>query len=137
MTPALLALAVLVAAPGVKSKTAPEPTLVGAWAPESVTVGVQPSTPGADRWAFRPDGTWAISTGGKEGVGGHYTRNPEGSPGTMDLMYETGRTPDLCRYRVDGDTLTLSVGHCRAGRPAGLEPAPRATVRVFKRVQDK
>ena len=41
----------------------------------------------------------------------------------------------MCRFRVDGDTLTLAVGHCRAGRPATVEAGPKATVWVMKRVK--
>jgi len=59
------------------------------------------------------------------------------APGTADLVDAASGIVNLCRYEVIGDTLTLSVGHCRAGRPAGLDPAPKATVWEFKRVVKK
>jgi len=124
-------------APALKEKPAPESTLLGEWVPVSVTVGGRPSPPSSDRWAFRPDGTWAISAGGKELASGPLTGNAKLSPGTADLVDAASGIVNLCRYEVIGDTLTLSVGHCRAGRPAGLDPAPKATVWEFKRVVKK
>jgi len=137
MSPVFLALAASVTAPALKEKPAPESTLLGEWVPVSVTVGGRPSPPSSDRWAFRPDGTWAISADGKELASGPLTGNPKRSPGTADLVDAASGIVNLCRYEVIGDTLTLSVGHCRAGRPAGLDPAPKATVWEFKRVVKK
>jgi hypothetical protein len=104
-----------IGAPALKDKPGPEPTLIGEWIPESVTVNARPIQPGSDRWVFRADGTWAMS---------------------VDLSSVINSRPaDLCRYWVDRDTMVLSVGHVQGERPADLHPARNATVWVFKRAQ--
>lgn len=125
-------------APALKEKPAPEPTLVGEWAPESVTVSGRPVRPGSDRWVFRADGAWSMWARGTEVEAGSFAWDPKGSPGTVDLTGTANTRPaDLCRYRVDGDTLVLSVGHVQGERPADLQPARKVTVWVFKRVTPK
>jgi hypothetical protein len=132
----LLGLAVAVSAPALKDKPAPETPLLGEWVPEGVTVGGRPATPGADRWVFRADGTYARHASGAHRTGGDLVGDVGQAEGTLDLYGETpGVPPTMCRFRVDGDTLTLAIGHCRAGRPATVEPGPRATVSVMKRVR--
>jgi uncharacterized protein (TIGR03067 family) len=138
VSPLLLGLALTVGAPALKEK-GPAPTLVGEWATESVTVGGRPSEPGAERWVFGADGTWAILSQEKELDRGPLTWDPKASPGTIDLVPgAASKGPmNLCRYRLDGDTLVLSVGHEPGVRPVDVEPGPKATVWVFKRVKDK
>jgi hypothetical protein len=46
-------------------------------------------------------------------------------------------TTNLCRYKLDADTLILSLGHGRTDRPTDTEPGPGKTVWVLKRVKDK
>jgi hypothetical protein len=85
-----------------------------------VNVDGQPAPLESDRWAFRPDGTFAISSGGKEGSVGPYTRDPGETPGSLDLARPAAKgLPILvrARYRLAGDTLTVSVGHGPTGRP--------------------
>ena len=140
MTPTLLSgvLLLTAGAPALKDKPRPEATLVGEWAPESVTVGLRPAEPGADRWVFRADGTYAIQTGGKPADKGDATGDLGRSVGTLDLATRSAALPvNLCRFRIDGDTLTMSVGHDPGVRPADLEVAPKATVWVMKRVKAK
>jgi uncharacterized protein (TIGR03067 family) len=134
----LLALTLAPAAPGLKEKAAPEPTVFGEWVPESVTVRGRPVRAESDRWVFRADGTWAMYGRGKELVAGPLTVDPTAAPATIDLAERAaaGRT-DLGRYRVDGDTLTLAVGIDWGVRPATVDPGPKVTVWVFKRVKDK
>ena len=138
MTPTPLAGALLLAAraPGLKERAAPEPTLVGEWAVEGATVRGRPVNPGSDRWVFRADGTWALYGGGKELAAGPLTVDPKAASGTIDLSEwaAAGRT-DLGRYRVDGDTLVLAVGLDWGVRPATVDPGPKVTVWVFKRVK--
>ena len=134
MPPLLLALAVAVGAPALKDK--PAPSLLGEWVPEGVTVGGRPSTPGADRWVFRADGTYALYAGGAQRTGGDLVGDVGRTEGTLDLYGETpGQAPTLCRFRVDGDTLTLAVGHNPGGRPDDVEPGPKVTVWVMRRVK--
>src|SRR4051812_7275225 len=136
MTPLIVSLALGIGAPALKEKATPEPMLVGEWVPESVTVGGRPSTPGSNRWAFRADGTYALYAQGARLDGGELTGDVGKAGGTLDLAGgNQGLTVNLCRFRVDGDTLTLAVGHNPAGRPADVVPGPKVTVWVMKRVK--
>src|SRR5690242_14009883 len=106
MSSLLVGLALSIAAPALREKPAPAPTLVGEWVPESVTVGGRTVTPGSDRWVFRTDGTWAISGRGQELDAGSFAWDPKASPGTVDLASGVmGRSANLCRFQLDGDTL--------------------------------
>jgi uncharacterized protein (TIGR03067 family) len=134
----LLALALGPAAPALKEKAVPEPTLVGEWAVESVTVGGAPARLGSDRWVFRADGTMSILSQGKVLDSRDYAVGEKARVRALDLTERAGRgQTDPAVYRIEGDTLTLSVGHQAGGRPADLEPGPKATVWVMKRVKDK
>jgi hypothetical protein len=140
MTPTLLAgvLVLAAGAPGLKDKPRPEPTLVGEWAAASVTVGGRPVPSGSDRWVFRAEGTYALYARGEPADAGDLTGEFGKAEGAVDLASKTvGLPANLCRFRIDGDTLALAVGQNRGGRPAGLDPGPRVTVWVFKRVHDK
>ena len=138
MSHVLLGLALAVGAPNLKEKPAPVPALVGEWVPECVTVSARPSTPGSNRWEFRADGTFAIYGQGKELEAGPFTREAKGAEGTLDLTKAAGGRPaNLCRYRVEADTLVLSVGHDPGVRPPDLQPANKTTVWVFKRVKPR
>jgi uncharacterized protein (TIGR03067 family) len=138
MTPTLWLAVLLLAAgaPALKEK-APPPNLVGAWVPESVTVNGNPTAAGTDRWEFRADGTWGMSNEGQPIASGTYTQNPKAAPPNANLVHMANEQTNLCLFRVDGDTLTLSVGHDPAVRPADLQPGTKATVWVFKRVKDR
>ena len=140
MTPTLMSgvLVLTAGAPNLKDKPRPEATLVGEWAVESVSVGGRPASLGSDRWVFRADGTMSLLSQGKVIDARDYTLGERAPVRTLDLVQNAGRgQADPARYRIDGDTLTLSVGHRAGGRPADLEPGPKATVWVFKRVKDK
>src|SRR5262245_24553845 len=109
MSPLFAALAMTVGAPALKEKPTPEPTLVGEWVPESVSVNGQTVRPGSDQWVFRADRSWDMWSRGLPVDGGSFAWDPKGSPGTVDLTSTNNPRPaDLCRFRVDGDTLTLS-----------------------------
>jgi hypothetical protein len=139
MNSLLVGLAFAVGAPTLKEKENP-PSLVGEWVIEEHTVGGKVGGPGPpNRWVFRADGTRAIvGADGKEIVGGHYTTDAKG--GTLDLV-STGPASDpyLCRYKLDGDKLILSVGWQKAGRPPGLESPPdsQCTLYEMKRAKPK
>ena len=137
----LLGLAAGVGAPALKDKEK-TPTLVGEWTIEEATVGGKPSPPGTNpnRWVFRADGTRAIfGPDGKELVGGNYTTDLKG--GTLDLDSTGAKDgmPYLCRFKVDGDTLTLNVGWQMAPRPPGFESPldSKCTLYVMKRIKAK
>lgn len=138
MSQLLVALALTVGAPALKDKPGPEPTLIGEWTPESLTVHGNPSEPGSAQWVFGADGTWARTVRGKVVISGSFTWDSKESPGTMDLVRGSGGGPaDLCRYRLDGDTLTLSFGHDLSVRPADVKPAKNTVVWVLKRAKKK
>jgi uncharacterized protein (TIGR03067 family) len=134
----LVALALTFGAPALKDKPGPEPTLIGEWIPESVTVNGNSADFSRDQWVFRADGTYAVYAPRKETELGAFTWDPKGSPGTVDLAVTSAPRPViLCRYQLDGDTLVLSIGHDPDVRPADVQPAKRTTVLVFKRVKKK
>ena len=131
----LIGLALAVGAPNLKE---PPTSLVGEWLAESVTVGVGPSESGSDRWVFSADRTWTIHHREKVTGSGDFTWDQKRSPGTIDLAHGSADLPvNLCRYRLDGDTLVLSVGHDSHARPADVLPAKNTTVWVFKRLAKK
>ena len=135
MSPLLIGLTLVLGAPNLKD---PPPSLVGEWVAESVTVGGKPSESGSDRWVFAAGGTWAIHNGEKVTGSGGFTWDPKQSPGTIDLAHGSAGPPtNLCRYRLDGDTLMLSVGHDADVRPADVRPGPDVTVWVLKRAKKK
>jgi uncharacterized protein (TIGR03067 family) len=139
VSPVLLVLTLTVGAPALKEKAVPVAPLVGSWVPESFSIGGRPPLPETDPnlWTFAADGTWSISVRGNVIQSGPFTRDVDADPAALDLAdAAAGRMTNLCRFRIVGDTMTLSVGHDKAGRPAGLDPAPRTTVWVFKRVKD-
>lgn len=136
----LFGLALAVGAPALKEKDRPA-NLVGEWVIAECTVGGKPSPagPSPNRWVFKADGSRQIlGAKGQEIVGGSYTADPKG--GTLDLK-STGapEAPYLCRFKVDGDTLTLAVGWQKAPRPEGLAspPGSQCTLYVMTRVKAK
>jgi len=140
-TTVLLGLALGIGAPALKEKEKPR-SLVGEWTIEESTVGGKPTPPGTNhnRWVFRADGTRAIfGPDGKELVGGDYSTDPKA--GTLDLDSSGGPVGGqyLCRFKVDGDSLTLNVGWQKAPRPPGFESPPdsQCTLYVMKRVKSK
>jgi uncharacterized protein (TIGR03067 family) len=134
MPPLLVALALTIGAPALKDKPGPEPTLVGEWVPQTVTVNGNPSEPASDRWVFAADGTWALHVHGTKIGSGSFICDPKRSPGTTDLAHSSGGGPDmLCRYRLDGNTLVLSIGVDPGVRPADVQPTRNTVVWVLKR----
>jgi hypothetical protein len=134
MPPLVLGLALALGAPALKDK--PAPSLLGEWVPEGVTVGGRPAAPGADRWVFRAGGTYALYAQGARLDGGDLTGDVGKAGGALDLAGgNRGLTANRCRFRVDGDTLTLAVGHNPGGRPDDVGPGPRVTVWVMRRVK--
>lgn len=138
MTANLLMLSITIAAPALKDWTTPVPTIVGEWAVENVTVNAQMTQPSSDRWVFTANGSQSIHAGGKVIVSGSYFSDRKTDPPSLDIVREPGKGPsNLCVFHLDGDTLTLSVGHDRNVRPADLRPGQKVTVWVFKRIHPK
>ena len=110
MTPALLALAVLVAAPAAKDppKTDP-PSLVGEWAIESSVEGGKPDQlPPGMTWTFTADGKSVLKVGGVAvvAIDGTYTADPKKAPAQLDVDGGIGGSLRAI-YKVEKDTLTL------------------------------
>lgn len=140
-TTVLLGLAFGIGAPGLKEKEKPA-TLIGEWVIEEATVGGKPSPPGSNhnRWVFRADGTRAIfGPDGKELAGGNYTTDTKTGTLDLDSTSATDGAPYLCRFKVNGDTLTLNVGWQKEPRPAALESPPdsKCTLYVMRRIKPK
>ena len=139
MTTVLLELALALGAPTLKDPEQPT-TLYGEWVIEKCTAGgVEQDAKAMSviHWVFRKDGQRTlIGPDRKEMAGGRYTADPKA--GTLNLG-SGGVNDDLCRYKVDGDTLTLNVGWSKAPRPADLDSPPdsRCTLYVMKRVKPK
>jgi uncharacterized protein (TIGR03067 family) len=134
-------LALSLAAPALKDKTPPPPTLVGEWVIEQATVGGQGpgANPNPNRWVFRADGTRSIlNSAGTSIAEGKYQAEPK--TGALDL--DSSMPPAdqyLCLYKLEGDTLTLNVGWQKAPRPIAFESpgGSQCTLYVMKRVKVK
>ena len=115
MTPALLALAVAVAAPAAKDPPRKDPpTIVGEWAGEKAEAGSMPLPvpPGGITMEFAADGKVVIREGAKPPVTGEYTADPKKAPAEIDLT-PSAKGKDITLvgiYKVEGDTLTLCLG---------------------------
>jgi hypothetical protein len=138
MSPFLFGLALVLGAPALKEKESP-PSPVGEWVIEQRTVGGEPAPSGKSRWVFRADGSQAMfgAANGKELVSGNYTIDPRAGTLDYDWTGEPGGEHRLCRFKVDGDTLTLNVAWQKATRPASLESGSRCTLYVMTWVKPK
>ncbi|HKA07324.1 MAG TPA: lipocalin family protein [Gemmataceae bacterium] len=136
MNATLLFVAVAVGAPALKDAPKKDSGIVGEWAVQSVNVGGKQGEPSSNRWAFNADGTFSIYSDGKALHSSPFVFDSKVSPCTLDILTANGGPPDhLCNFRIDGDTLTLSVGHDSKVRPAGVEPGGGATVWVMTRIK--
>ena len=120
MTPALLALAVLVAAPAAKDppKTDP-PSLVGEWAIDSSVEGGKPDQlPPGMTWTFTADGKSALKVGGLAvpSIEGTYTADPKKAPAELDVAAGPGEAMRGI-YKVEKDTLTFCFVEGTDARP--------------------
>ena len=137
MTPTLLlALTLFPAAPGPKAKPAADP-LLGRWVATAMTVSGRPDPQWAGlEYEFAPGGRWVIYRHGTEDAGGAraYTSDPKTKVPTIDLIDGKATYPGV--YKVEGDTLTLSLPTVRGGeRPADLQPGPAFMTLTFQRVK--
>src|SRR5262245_33780600 len=105
----VLGLAIGLGAPAPKDG-GPPITLYGEWVIEKCTAGgieQDAKAMSVIHWVFRKDGQRTlVGTDGKEMAGGQYTTDTKA--GILDLG------GDLCRFKVDGDTLTLNIGWPKA-----------------------
>lgn len=134
--------AISIAAPALKDKSPPPPSLVGEWTIEQATVGGQGpgANPNSNRWVFRADGTRTIlNAEGKSIAEGKYQAEPKTGALDLDADGMPPALPYLCLYKVEGDVLTLNVGWQKAPRPIAFESpgGSQCTLYVMKRVKEK
>jgi len=131
-------LALVVAAPALKEKARPAPSLVGSWVVETMVFAGQPRpVPNPETWIFYPDGSRTAGQGDTVARRGTFVVDPRANPVAVDLTADPGNFRHRCIYRIDGDTLTLNVGWNNDDRPAAFESAAgsRCTLYTFKRVR--
>jgi len=135
MNTTLMLTVFVVGAPALKDAPKKESSIVGEWAVQSISVGGTAGQPHADRWEFKADGTFAIYSSGKTLESSRYVSDAKVTLPTLDILpAAAGSTEHLCNFRIDGDTLTLSVGHDKV-RPGRLEPGERTTVWLMTRIK--
>ena len=132
-----LVLTLAIGAPLVKDKAAPKPTLIGEWRVETVDVGGNGGNRQDTTWTFSAEGKFTIGTNGAGGQSMTYKVDLTGSPMTVDLNNGGIGHSNLSIFRIEGDTLTLGVGHNQGVRPTNLSPGPGVTVWVMKRVKSR
>jgi uncharacterized protein (TIGR03067 family) len=145
MTTALLALALVVAAPAPKDKDTKKdgPAFVGEWVGVKAEVaGIPlPATVGEMRMEFKANGKVMLKDGDKAAEEGSYTADPKKDPAEIDLTPPPtgGKAETLVGiYKVEGDTLTLCLAVAGV-RPTSFEsPAGSANMLLtFKRAKKK
>jgi uncharacterized protein (TIGR03067 family) len=145
MTPALLALALVVAAPAPKDKDTKKDglLLVGEWVGEKAEVAGMPlPAPVSEmRMEFKADGKAVLRDGAKPAEEASYTADPKKDPAEIDLTPPpTGGKAEtlLGIYKVEGDTLTLCLA-AAGGRPTKFESAAGSAnmLLTFKRAKKK
>jgi uncharacterized protein (TIGR03067 family) len=143
MTPLVLGLAVVVAAPlGKEPPKKDPPGLVGKWSLESGTFAGMP-LPKTDAMTitFMADGKYETrSPGAAAVISGTYTHDPKKDPPELDVIEPAGPAagkPSPSIYKVDGDTLTICTS-IQGDRPRTFD-SPAGSMRallVLKRVKD-
>lgn len=141
MSPLLIGLALAVGAPALKDPPKKEDPLVGRWSCTALTIAgkADPQWQGLE-YEFTPAGGWVIYRDGKDigGIVRTYTADPKTAPGAIDLCERADGVAQPSLYKVDGDTLNLSIRTESGGtRPADFNPGQGLMTFVFKRVKDK
>ena len=123
MNAALLGLALVVAAPGLKTPKDETPPIIGLWMLTEYTESGQPV--GFDvgtSTEFLPEGKriWRDGVGAAADERG-YKLIAKTTPPALDLIRPNGnpQAPDVfpCLYKVDGDTLVVTIGEQSGDRP--------------------
>jgi uncharacterized protein (TIGR03067 family) len=141
MTPALLVMAVTLAAPAAKDAKKDLLTLVGEWAAESAVEEGKPSNPPpGTTWNFTADGKSILTIGGGLGTTeSTYTTDAKKTPAEVDVPNGPKGTPLRGIFKVDGDTLTLCMVDKDQERPKSFESAAtsKAILITLKRIKKK
>ena len=140
MTPALLALALSIAAPGPKDGKKDPDTLLGEWEAESLIKGGRPGkvSPGTGM-TFAAGGKVVLREKGKD-LEATFTADPKKGPPELEIVVPDRAVAEKLAgvYRVDGDTLTLCLGADGARATAFESPAgSKLLLMVLKRAKKK
>lgn len=140
----LLFVPVAEAAPRIKDKSPPAPSIVGEWVRVGHTKAGTPVAPDHEphHQLFKADGGWEYTYGPrqKSPAGMTYATDPKQSPPAIDISQNSGIPPNWRGvYKVEGDTLTLCLVTGGGDRPKNFESSADrpTTVWVFKRVKAK
>ena len=141
MTPTLLALAAVVAAPALKDvpKT-DDAALVGRWTLESISVAGAKMSDMRVSLTLTAGGRFESALADKVQTG-TYRANPKADPPELDTVLPgPGQQSQTSRviYMVDGDTLTVCAGADGKRPPSFDAPANSMQIRmVFRRAKTK
>jgi uncharacterized protein (TIGR03067 family) len=138
MTPTILALALVTAAPGPKERKADPNPLLGEWTAESAVEKGRPrQPPKGTTWMFTADGKSVLTLGGRDPAEGTFTADRGKSPAELDVSAGPNGKPLKAIFKVEGDTLTVALIDGDGDRPAAFEsPAgSKVILMVFKRVK--
>jgi uncharacterized protein (TIGR03067 family) len=145
MTPALLALALVTAAPTTKDKDAKKepPSIVGEWVAEKAVLAgnPRPAPDGGVTMEFKADGKVVIKEGTKGPIEATYTTDPKKEPAEFEMTppIKGPKNDSLIGiYKVEGDTLTLCLAP-DGQRPAKFESSADVPTMLmtFKRAKKK
>src|SRR5262245_28974927 len=140
MSPVVLTLTLTLAAPGPKDKKDVSP-LVGEWSAESATSqGKQDNPPPGTTFTFTADGKSIVKVGGKEPVEGTYKTDAKKDPAEVTISPGIKKRSNMHGiFKVEGDTLTLSLADDSEERPKVFESpvGAKSIVITLKRLSKK
>lgn len=141
MSALLIGVALTVGAPALKEPPPKAPPLVGRWVCTSLTIDgkADPQWQGLE-YEFTADSVWVIYRNGKDigGITRTYTADPKAGAGAVDVCERADGVGQPSRYKVDRDTLDLSIRTQAGGaRPADFEPGAGLMTFTFRRAKTK
>jgi len=141
MTPLVLGLALVAGAPNLKDPPPKGPPVVGRWECTALTVNgrADPQWRGLE-YGFTSDGGWVIYRDGTDidGISRTYEADAKAMPAAIDVRERADGVAQPSIYRVERDTLTLSMRTERGGaRPTDFQPGAGLMTFTFRRVRAK
>ena len=138
----LFGLALVAGAPALKAPAKSESPILGLWSlTEWYINGQQVGVADGSTTEFLPEGKRLLTQGrGQAADERGYKLHAKTSPAAIDYIRPSdGAQPDIFLgiYKVDGDTLTITLGNMGNERPKNFEPDKDGnwTVMKFKRVK--
>jgi uncharacterized protein (TIGR03067 family) len=126
MNAVLIGLALTLGAPGVKDTPKKDPaSIVGEWVGEKAVSGgkEKPVPEGGISFTFTADGKLMVTEGKREKPdAGSYKIDSKKNPAEIDIMPPPDKKEPTIHgiYKIDGDTLTICIGH-ETDRPTKFE----------------